>query len=136
MSPTTVGELKQVLVEEWELIHQLTVDKLCCGFGDQRRLCWSAMESWTILTSVDRPWLAYEDEEFYPMVRTIGHRRKVFEKQGRLPGRICCQMKNRWFTVLRKREAMYTQDTDQFLGFRSLARSGGPIPEIRVGNGT
>jgi hypothetical protein len=68
------------------------------------------------------------------MVRTIGHRWKVFEKLGRLPSRTGCQMKNRWFAVLRKREATYIEDMDRLLDFCSLPRSGGPIPEMRVGN--
>jgi hypothetical protein len=33
-SPTTVGELKQVLVEAWASVPQLTVDKVCRSFGD------------------------------------------------------------------------------------------------------
>jgi hypothetical protein len=82
----------------------------------------------------NEPWTADEALLLYQKVRTLGTRWALM--QVNFPGRTAAWIKNRWYTVVSKREQMILADTEKMLDIRCRMRLGAAIPEICRGDHT
>jgi hypothetical protein len=68
----------------------------------------------------DVPWIVEEDSTLYFLVRTLGPKWRIISRL--MPGRSGCQVKNRWYSLLRTREKKILLDLGQTMGIRSAVR--------------
>jgi transposase len=126
--PKTVEELNIALMKSWELIGEMTIDKLCLGFRERLHCCLEnsgasigkdlfrlgerdAMKDFVIMNSIHKTWTAEEDRLLMEKFREFGARWKVMSRF--FPDRNSCQIKNRWYSVLRHRGVAFRSETEE-----------------------
>jgi transposase len=144
LAPQTVDELQQVLLRAWNSIPQTTVDALCGSFGPRLQMCldldgasisnhlwrcsdYAALLGWQ-LNQQRPPWTPADDSKLYELVRKVGHQWKAMAAY--FPGRDSPDLKNRWHSVLARRERALLTDVDKMLAIRGKARNGEFVEEM------
>jgi transposase len=98
---------EQVSQSEEQILAAITESWNELTFDDIQRVFHNWMEHLMIPYV---PWIAEEDSTFYRLVRTMGPKWKI--SSGLMPGRSACQVKNRWYSVLRTREEKILPDLE------------------------
>jgi hypothetical protein len=147
--PKSIDELKQVLLQAWDTIQQSTIDHLCMNFADRCQLCinvdgqsiskllWqcgkdSVYKELRAGLQNHSPWTASEDQQVYEGFRTLGTHWQLIARL--VPNRSATAVKNRWYTVLQKRERRLLPNTEMMLTVRENMRNHEGIPQLYLGD--
>lgn len=149
MAPRTMDELKEVIRQAWRTIPQGTINRLCAGFATRLQTCLDvegqsiskllgpcreieAFRHWSSRNQNHGPWTAEEDLMIYRKHHELGTRWEFMERF--FEGRSAAALKNRWYTVVAKREHECLGNTPRMMEIRARARRGDPVPEICRGD--
>jgi hypothetical protein len=78
------------------------------------------------------PWTASEDQQVYEGFRTLGTHWQLIARL--IPNRSATAVKNRWYTVLQKRERRLLPNTEMMLTVRENMRNHEGIPQLYLGD--
>jgi hypothetical protein len=88
----------------------------------------SSLESWEYVHPNASPWTRLEDNLVYQLVRRMGMKWTMISKA--LGDRTPLQVKNCWYSILRKREVSVFDNVDMMMALRSRVRKGESIPDL------
>jgi hypothetical protein len=147
-NPRTVEDLETALIAAWSLIPQDTIDRLCRSFEARLALClanegnsisnelWrisdrAAMKDFLEASRVHVAWTKEEDDRLLHDWLTIGPRWKLLASQWE--ARSAVQLKNRWYSVIRKRLHGDFGDTHRLTALLAQSRRELPVPLLPSG---